>query len=190
MTNTPGMKEKGWLEFKYRNTQEPIRFPVGTVHGAADGPTLVVLGGMQKWWLQPVLASLGEVPLFLGATGLTYFIDQTGAGPDGPIDVEEREWVASGRLSNYFDFGDVYAEYGWKSGYDFPPVPDGAQHDGVHQALPRRTRTSGTGRRRSSRDHAFRDPGLLQVGKCQPCGRATRLGGAPLWRPPRRAHFR
>lgn len=46
MSPTPGMKEKGWLEFKYRNTGEPIRFPVGTVHGAADGPTLTVLGGM------------------------------------------------------------------------------------------------------------------------------------------------
>ena len=36
---------------------------------------LVVLGGMQKWWLQPVLASLGELPLFIGATGLTAFTD-------------------------------------------------------------------------------------------------------------------
>jgi predicted deacylase len=43
---TAGMKEKGWLEFKYRATGEPIRFPVGTIHGAADGPTLLVLGGM------------------------------------------------------------------------------------------------------------------------------------------------
>lgn len=45
MTVTPS-KEKGWLEFKYRNTGEPIRFPVGTIHGSADGPTLAVLGGM------------------------------------------------------------------------------------------------------------------------------------------------
>jgi len=36
---------------------------------------LVILGGMQKWWLQPVLASLGELPLFLGSTGLTAFTD-------------------------------------------------------------------------------------------------------------------
>ena len=47
MSPTPGMKETGWLEFKYRNTGEPIRFPVGTLHGGAgDGPTLVVVGGM------------------------------------------------------------------------------------------------------------------------------------------------
>ena len=46
MATTPGMKEKGWLEFKYQNTGEPIRFPVGTIHGANDGPTLAVVGGM------------------------------------------------------------------------------------------------------------------------------------------------
>jgi uncharacterized protein len=40
------MKEKGWLEYKYAPTGEPIRFPVGTIHGAKDGPTLAVLGGM------------------------------------------------------------------------------------------------------------------------------------------------
>jgi uncharacterized protein len=46
MASLAGVKEKGWIEFKYRNTGEPIRFPVGTVHGVQDGPTLVVLGGM------------------------------------------------------------------------------------------------------------------------------------------------
>jgi hypothetical protein len=46
MTSFAGVKEKGWIEFKYRNTGEPIRFPIGTVHGVQDGPTLVVLGGM------------------------------------------------------------------------------------------------------------------------------------------------
>lgn len=46
MTTGKGTKEKGWLEFKYRNTGEPIRFPVGTIYGASDGPNLVVLGGM------------------------------------------------------------------------------------------------------------------------------------------------
>ncbi|MCL5256600.1 MAG: succinylglutamate desuccinylase/aspartoacylase family protein [Chloroflexi bacterium] len=46
MAGNKGTKEKGWLEFKYRNTGEPIRFPVGTVYGSGDGPTLLVLGGM------------------------------------------------------------------------------------------------------------------------------------------------
>ncbi len=46
MATVKGTKQKGWLEFKYRNTGEPIRFPVGTIYGASDGPNLVVLGGM------------------------------------------------------------------------------------------------------------------------------------------------
>jgi hypothetical protein len=36
---------------------------------------LVVHGGLQGWWIAPVLASLGELPLFLTATGLTAFND-------------------------------------------------------------------------------------------------------------------
>lgn len=46
MTKTPGKKEQGWLEFTYKPTGEAIRFPVGTVYGVEEGPTLVVLGGM------------------------------------------------------------------------------------------------------------------------------------------------
>jgi predicted deacylase len=45
-TTKKGSKESGWLEFKYPPTGELIRFPVGTVYGVEDGPTLVVLGGM------------------------------------------------------------------------------------------------------------------------------------------------
>ena len=40
------LKKAELLEFRYKNTGEPIQFPVGTIHGASDGPTLVVLGGM------------------------------------------------------------------------------------------------------------------------------------------------
>jgi hypothetical protein len=36
---------------------------------------LVVHGGLQGWWIAPVLASLTETPLFLGATILTSFND-------------------------------------------------------------------------------------------------------------------
>jgi hypothetical protein len=36
---------------------------------------LVVHGGLQAWWLEPVLSSLGKVPLLLGATILTAFND-------------------------------------------------------------------------------------------------------------------
>lgn len=36
---------------------------------------LVIHGGLQGWWIQPVLASLSEIPLFFGATILTAFND-------------------------------------------------------------------------------------------------------------------
>jgi len=36
---------------------------------------LVIHGGLQGWWIQPLLGSLGEVPLFVGATILTAFND-------------------------------------------------------------------------------------------------------------------
>lgn len=36
---------------------------------------LVTLGYYQGWWLKPILGSMGELPLFLGATGLTAFTD-------------------------------------------------------------------------------------------------------------------
>jgi len=36
---------------------------------------LVLLGGMQQWWLQPIVAGLAPVALFLGALGLTAITD-------------------------------------------------------------------------------------------------------------------
>ena len=36
---------------------------------------IVTLGGLQNWWLQPVLTSLGDLPLYLGATALTGITD-------------------------------------------------------------------------------------------------------------------
>lgn len=36
---------------------------------------LVVHGGLQGWWIEPVLSRLGELPLMLGATALTAFND-------------------------------------------------------------------------------------------------------------------
>jgi hypothetical protein len=36
---------------------------------------LVVLGGMQQWWLQPIVASLQPLALFFGALGLTAIAD-------------------------------------------------------------------------------------------------------------------
>ncbi len=36
---------------------------------------LIIHGGLQGWWIAPVLSSLSEIPLFLGATVLTAFND-------------------------------------------------------------------------------------------------------------------
>jgi di/tricarboxylate transporter len=36
---------------------------------------LVIHGGVQGWWIAPILGSLSEVPLMLGATVLTAFND-------------------------------------------------------------------------------------------------------------------
>lgn len=36
---------------------------------------LVIHGGLQAWWIEPILSRLGEIPLFLAATGLTAFND-------------------------------------------------------------------------------------------------------------------
>ena len=36
---------------------------------------LVIHGGLQAWWIGPVLRRLSEIPLFLGATGLTAIND-------------------------------------------------------------------------------------------------------------------
>jgi hypothetical protein len=36
---------------------------------------LVIHGGLQQWWIEPVLGRLSEVPLMLGAIGLTAFND-------------------------------------------------------------------------------------------------------------------
>jgi hypothetical protein len=36
---------------------------------------LVVLGSFQKWWLQPVLSQLPDIPLYLGSTALTGITD-------------------------------------------------------------------------------------------------------------------
>lgn len=36
---------------------------------------LVILGGPQRWWLEPLLAKLGSLPLFLGSMSLTAITD-------------------------------------------------------------------------------------------------------------------
>jgi len=54
--------------------QEPLKLKESLLVGFFLAG-LVVLGGPQGWWLQPVLAKLQSLPLFLGSTALTAFTD-------------------------------------------------------------------------------------------------------------------
>jgi len=54
--------------------QEPIKLREALLVGFFLGG-LVTLGTFQKWWLQPLLSSMSDFPLYLGATGLTAITD-------------------------------------------------------------------------------------------------------------------
>jgi hypothetical protein len=58
----------------YERYQSPLILKEGLLVGFFLAG-LVVLGGMQQWWLQPVVSSLGPKPLFFGALGLTAITD-------------------------------------------------------------------------------------------------------------------
>src|SRR6185503_19227440 len=53
----------------YERHQDRIILREGLLAG------LVVLGGMQEWWLRPVLLSMGSDAVFFGAAALTAFTD-------------------------------------------------------------------------------------------------------------------
>lgn len=77
--HTPAMFVGGFLFF--------LAFRQGTAHHQSvvhlRGPILVgfflaglvIHGGLQGWWLAPVITSLGETPLFIGSVVLTSFND-------------------------------------------------------------------------------------------------------------------
>jgi len=58
----------------YQQYQDPLILKEGLLVGFFLAG-LVVLGGMQQWWLQPVVSSLGTTALFFGALGLTAITD-------------------------------------------------------------------------------------------------------------------
>ena len=58
----------------YNRYQSPLILKEGLLVGFFLAG-LVVLGGMQQWWLQPVVSSLGPTSLFFGALGLTAVTD-------------------------------------------------------------------------------------------------------------------
>lgn len=58
----------------YKRYQEPLLLREGLLV-AFFLAGLVVLGGQQRWWLQPIIGGLDSVVLFAGATGLTAITD-------------------------------------------------------------------------------------------------------------------
>ncbi len=58
----------------YEQYQNPLILKEGLLVGFFLAG-LVVLGGMQQWWLQPIVSSLGPTALFFGATALTAITD-------------------------------------------------------------------------------------------------------------------
>ena len=58
----------------YERYQSPLILKEGLLVGFFLAG-LVVLGGMQQWWLQPIVSNLGPTALFFGALGLTAITD-------------------------------------------------------------------------------------------------------------------
>lgn len=58
----------------YKKHQDPLMLREGLLVGFFLAG-LVVLGGKQQWWLQPVLSGMNDFALFIGATGLTAVTD-------------------------------------------------------------------------------------------------------------------
>ena len=58
----------------YEHYQSPLLLKEGLLVGFFLAG-LVVLGGMQQWWLQPIVSSLVPIQLFFGATALTAITD-------------------------------------------------------------------------------------------------------------------
>jgi hypothetical protein len=58
----------------YAHHQNPLILKEGLLVGFFLAG-LVVLGGLQQWWLQPIVSGMAPGALFFGATGLTAIID-------------------------------------------------------------------------------------------------------------------
>lgn len=58
----------------YERHQNPLILKEGLLVGFFLAG-LVVLGGMQQWWLQPIISNLAPLALFFGALGLTAITD-------------------------------------------------------------------------------------------------------------------
>ncbi|MBF6024917.1 putative Na+/H+ antiporter [Lysobacter niastensis] len=64
---------------------------------------LVVLGGFQRWWIQPAIAALDEGTLFLAALGLTAVTDNAAltylGSLSGSISDESKYWLVAGAVA-------------------------------------------------------------------------------------------
>ncbi len=63
----------GWCDVTAK-FQDPLKIRESLLVGFFLGG-LVVLGGLQGWWLKPLLSALTDVQLYFGATALTAFTD-------------------------------------------------------------------------------------------------------------------
>jgi hypothetical protein len=64
---------------------------------------LVVLGGFQRWWLQPLIARLDDTALFLGALSLTAITDNAAltylGSLSGGISDDAKYWLVAGAVA-------------------------------------------------------------------------------------------
>ncbi len=126
------VKKTEMLKFKYRNSGELIQFPVGTIHGKGEGPTLVVVGGMhgsEFCGIQAAIDLFNEVnpeelkgtlivgtiynmPAFLNHTG--FLVPQDGKNPmatfPGKLDGTYGEVMAHHFNENILSMADYYVE--------------------------------------------------------------------------------
>ena len=63
----------GWTDVT-REYQDPLKLREGLLVGFFLGG-LVTLGQLQRWWIEPIVSSLGPLHLFVGATALTAVTD-------------------------------------------------------------------------------------------------------------------
>tara|TARA_Y100000780_G_scaffold226709_1_gene241257 strand:+ start:82839 stop:84113 length:1275 start_codon:yes stop_codon:yes gene_type:complete len=81
--------------------QDPVKLKESLLVGFFLGG-LVVLGSMQKWWLQPLLASLDTLPLYLGSTALTGITDNaalTYLGSLVELSDEQKYYLVAGAVT-------------------------------------------------------------------------------------------
>ena len=125
-------KKTEWLEFTYKNSGEAIRFPIGTVYGKEDGPTMVVLGGMhgsefcgiqaaidlyntidpEKLKGTVIIGMIYNMPAFLNHTA--FVVPQDGKDPSGAfpgkLDGTYSEIMAHHFNENILSKADYYIE--------------------------------------------------------------------------------